>query len=247
MFSFGREFYSYWQSFIRLVYPASCPVCKIPLLLYEPYLCSSCSVKIKPIGNPKCARCARSLAPYGPSRSICTACSAQRPFYHRGFTLVKYESQIKTIFHEIKFQNKPWLLKVFSGLLAGFLSSFPEFKTYDMMVPIPLDRKKARERGFNQAELIARMLKNLGAENKVEVRLIIKKKKKTAPQSQLRRRERLNNLNHAFSIKKSGDIKGKHILLIDDIFTTGSTVNECARLLKENGAERVDFFTIARS
>ena len=85
------------------------------------------------------------------------------------------------------------------------------------------------------------------SKSKIKVCQVIKKTKKTIPQSQLRRQERLNNLNRAFSIKRPGEIKGKHILLVDDIFTTGSTVNECAQLLKEHGAERVDFFTIARS
>ena len=199
------------------------------------------------MSSPKCVRCAQILPPYGPARSLCTACAAHRPFYNRGFALTKYESQVKTIFHEIKFQKKPWLLKVFSGVLADFMISFSEFQAYDMMIPIPLDRKKVRERGFNQAEVIAQMLKHLDPENKIEIHPLIKKKKKTAPQSQLKRRERLTNLNGAFSIKKSGGIKGKHILLVDDIFTTGSTIHECAKLLKENGAERVDFFTLARS
>jgi ComF family protein len=247
MFSFGKEVHSYWQSFIRLVYPASCPVCEIPLLLYEPYLCSSCTLKIKAANGPKCAKCARILPPYGPSRHVCTTCTTGRPFYHRGFALVKYESPIKTIFHEIKFQNKPWLLKVFAAQLKEFAGSFPALTTYDMMIPVPLDSKKARERSFNQARIIAQMLKRSVSENKIEIRNLIKKKKKTLPQSQLRRRDRLKNLIGAFSIKNRAAIKGKHILVVDDIFTTGSTVNECARLLKENGAERVDFFTLARS
>ncbi len=258
MFSFGREAYSYWQSLIRLVYPASCPVCRIPLLLNERYLCSHCTLKIKPIPDPKCIKCARPLPPYGPTRTLCPVCISKRPAYHRGFALVTYEPQVKTIFHEIKFQKKPWLLKVFSKLLSDFVHSSLTLTHYDLVVPIPLDWRKARERGFNQAEIIARMLKNYsphptlslwerGRGEGITISSIIQKTKKTVPQSQLRRHERLNNLNRAFSIKRPGEIKGKHILLVDDIFTTGSTVNECARLLKEHGAERVDFFTIARS
>ena len=75
----------------------------------------------------------------------------------------------------------------------------------------------------------------------------IQKKKKTPPQSQLKRQERLNNLAGAFCLKKKSTVRGKRILLVDDIFTTGSTINECAKILKASGAERVDFFTIARS
>jgi len=247
MFSFGKELNAYWQSVIRLVYPASCPVCRIPLLLNERYLCSHCTLKIKSIPDPKCIKCARPLPPYGPARTLCPACISKRPAYHRGFALVTYEPQVKTIFHEIKFQKKPWLLKVFSKLLSDFVHSSLTLTHYDLVVPVPLDWRKARERGFNQAELIARMLEKTNSKSKIKVCQMIKKTKKTIPQSQLKRSERLNNLNRAFSIKRPGEINGKHILLVDDIFTTGSTVNECARLLKEHGAERVDFFTIARS
>lgn len=247
MFSFGKEVRAYWQSFIRLVYPASCPVCKIPLLLYEAYLCSSCVLKIKAVNHRNCVKCARALPPYGPSRNVCATCLNHRPFYRRGYAILKYESPVKTIFHEIKFQNKPWLLKVFASLVQEFTVSHPAFTAYDVMIPIPLDGQKVRERGFNQAEMIARMVQRSVPENKIEIRNLIQKRKKTLPQSQLKRHDRLKNLNGAFSIKNPHEIKGKHVLLIDDIFTTGSTINECAKLLKENGAECVDFFTLARS
>ncbi|MBI4358842.1 MAG: ComF family protein [Candidatus Omnitrophica bacterium] len=116
-----------------------------------------------------------------------------------------------------------------------------------MIIPVPLDSRRARERGFNQALIIAKMLKRTDKKNTPPIVPLLRKVKKTLPQSQLRREERLNNLAGAFTIRKQRGIRGKQILLVDDIFTTGSTINECTKVLKEAGADRVDFFTIARS
>ena len=119
---------------------------------------------------------------------------------------------------------------------------------YYMIVPVPLDNRREREREFNQAFIIANLLKRAGGNPAIPIKNIIQKKKKTLPQSQLGRQERLENLNGAFRLRQLPfHLSGKKIMLVDDIFTTGSTINECAKLLKENEAEQVDFFTIARA
>lgn len=246
MVDFGKELDYYCRSLIRILYPANCIWCQIPLILDEMYLCTRCSKAIEPLKKPVCARCAHLLPPYGSRRSLCSACRSERPYYDRGFALVKYEDPTKVIFHQIKFQKKFWLLKIFSELLKDFSSSV-ELTGYDMVVPVPLDSARERERGFNQAFIIAQMLKRTRKEIALPIFKVLKKRKKTPPQSQLKRRERLVNLEGAFSIKKRGSLRGKYVLLVDDIFTTGSTMNECAKILKEGGAERVDFFAIARS
>ena len=145
----------------------------------------------------------------------------------------------------MKFQKKLWLLKVFSEPLEQFSHS-TQLKNYDVLVPVPLDTRRERERGFNQALMIAQILAGKNRKG-IPIRQILRKRKRTLPQSQLKRQERLSNLNGAFLVKKRGSVRGKQLLLIDDIFTTGSTINECAKILKEDGAERVDFLTIARS
>ena len=246
MLGFATELSSYWRSLIRIIYPANCVLCQVPLTLEETYLCDLCVQTIEPLKPPVCFKCAEPLPPYGFHRSICSPCRSLRPHYDRGFALVRYQDSTKTIFHQIKFQKKLWLLQIFFGLLRNFSTS-SEIGNYEMIVPIPLDSTREWERGFNQASVIAKMLERVNRNQTIQVRKILKKKRKTIPQSQLKRRERLNNLNGVFTLKKRGQARGKRILLVDDIFTTGSTVNECARILKEDGAERVDFFTIARS
>ncbi len=245
MLGFGTELNDYWRSLIRILYPANCVLCRTSLVLEETYLCATCSQKIEPLKAPTCIRCAHPIPPYRSQRSTCSQCRLERPYYDQGFALVPYQEPIKDIFHQVKFQKKLWLLKIFFDRLQA--TTFPQIENYEMIVPVPLDSKRERERNFNQALVIAQMLKRSNQKNAPQILNIIQKKKKTLPQSQLKRDERLNNLEGAFSIKKNGMVRGKQVLLVDDIVTTGSTINECAKVLKENGAERVDFFAVARS
>ena len=246
MLGFGTELNYYWRSLIRILYPAVCVLCQIPLVLEETYLCESCIPKIESLKAPTCLKCARPLPPYGNQRSVCSPCRSERPYYDRGFALVPYQESVKNIFHQIKFQKKLWLLNIFLKPIRHVQSSI-EIGNYEVIVPVPLDSKRERERGFNQALIIAQMLNRSNQKHIPPICNVIQKRKKTLPQSQLRRQERLSNLEDAFCLKKRDRIRGKRVLLVDDIFTTGSTINECAKILKENGAEQVHFFTIARS
>lgn len=185
------------------------------------------------------------MAPYGDQRSVCGPCRSQRPHYDRGFAFVLYQEPTQTVFHQIKYGKKPWLLKIFAQLLLTFSRS-PEINAYDRIVPVPLHVQRERERGFNQAFVIARTLARFN-HRKLRIDHLLIKKKMTLPQSRLPRTERLKNVRGAFSIKKASRVRGQHILLVDDVITTGSTVNECAKILKEEGAARVDFLAIARS
>ena len=218
----------------------------MPLLLDEHHLCLLCKHKIKPLSEPLCFKCAHPLPPFDDRYRLCSHCRSNKPYFDRGFSLVEYDEVTKHIFHQIKFQKKPWLLDIFNDLLKESLGQM-DLNNYDMIVPVPLDSSRERKRGFNQAVMIAKIMKQLHPLNTADIQRMIRKDKKTLPQSRLRRNQRLCNLENAFSVKRSPLIEGKNVILVDDIFTTGSTVNECARILKENGAERVDFFTIARS
>jgi len=119
-------------------------------------------------------------------------------------------------------------------------------QNYDIIVPVPLDPRRRFVREFNQAMLIARLLTRHEPRPRPKIFNCLVKKRKTAPQSQLKREERLENLTESFQMRKKRALDGAHILLVDDIFTTGSTLNECAKVLKKSGAGRVDFFTVAR-
>lgn len=245
MLRLKNEVVDYWKSLVRLLYPARCLLCEIPLVLAEHYLCLGCRKKVLPLKSPLCIKCSRPFPPYAEKRRICGDCRKSRHAYDRGFSLVGYSEPVKRIFHEIKYQNKAWLLDIFSPFLKEFANTHP-LVSYDMMVPVPLDPKRRWEREFNQALILCRMLKRMEHRSPLTIRAAVVKKKKTSPQSTLGRTERLANLSGAFGVR--GDsVRGKKILLIDDVFTTGSTVHECAKMLKEKGASQVDFLTMARA
>jgi competence protein ComFC len=234
----------YWRTFTRLLYPEYCAACRVPLMIEVTNLCKKCSRKIESVGQPSCVKCARPLPPFGDHRAVCGPCQTERPYFHRGFSLVLYQNPINEIFHQIKFSGKPWLLNIFESRLHEFAKS-PEMSQYDVVVPVPIDSPRARVRGYNQAELIARKLSR--HQQVAPISCLLQKTRRTLPQSQLLRSERLDNLTEAFSVQKKDKIQGKQVLLVDDIFTTGSTINECAKTLKRHGADRVDFLTIART
>ena len=246
MFQLALEFQNYWRSFVRILYPAYCASCRIPLVLNEIYLCTACTQSIETLKPPLCLKCADPLPPYDGRYTVCSPCRSRKPHFDRGYGLVKYEGPVKTLFHQIKFEGKSWLIKVFMDRTLDHPLS-KELDHYDLITFVPLDFFKQRQRGFNQAFLIANMLNKMNPEMKSKFCRLLKKRRRTSPQSQLRREERLTNLKDAFGVTDRKKIDGKRILLIDDIFTTGSTINECAKVLKEHGAERVDFFACARS
>jgi len=177
---------------------------------------------------------------------MCRSCRSTSPHYDRGFSLVAYQDAVKAIFRQIKFRNKPWLLNIFITHLQRLANS-GRLGHYDVVVPIPGDPKRDRKREFNQAFVIAHMLKRLRHTERIVVKNVLVKKRSTLPQSGLGRRDRLKNLSGAFATKARVTLRGKKVLLVDDIVTTGSTMNECAKLLKSQGARQVDFLTLARA
>lgn len=235
----------YLRTIARLLYPAHCAVCRLPLLIEEMYLCGGCKAAINWIGGSACLRCALPLPPYAERRSLCASCQSERPYFNRGFALAAYDERVRPLFHRIKYGSEPWLLSVFSDRASAACETL-SLTAYDLVVPIPLDPARERKRGFNQSLLIGKMLKR-SLKSKPPLRNILKKTKKTPPQSELAREDRLENLKGAFSLRRRANLCGAHVLLVDDILTTGSTVNECAKTLKENGAAQVDFFTLART
>jgi len=137
------------------------------------------------------------------------------------------------------------LLKVFGNLLYSTFQTLPHECTVDCIVPIPLHIRRLRERGFNQALLLAR---TLSKRTRIPCReRTLRKIKDTPFQTVLKGRERRRNLKGAFHVDNKMDIKGNSILLVDDVYTTGTTVNECARTLLKEGADKVAIVTLARA
>ncbi|MBN3038589.1 MAG: ComF family protein [Candidatus Omnitrophica bacterium] len=144
-----------------------------------------------------------------------------------------------------KYKGKLSLAKPLSLFLIGFANKFLDMEKVDMVMPVPLCRQKIRQRQFNQALLLAKPLACAFA-TQIDNKTLVKVNSGPA-QVSLSKAERLNNVKGAFRVKGRRSIKDKSILLVDDVFTTGATANECAKILKEAGASSVQVLTLARS
>jgi len=220
---------SYLEAFLRLMYPATCGVCKIMLNLDEKGICHNCQVQLSGLR-------------FTPDEAIL---HERFRSLDGGWALYPYESPVKDILMAIKFSRKRWLVHVFQEEIRLVITALAAENHYDHLIPIPLDRHKWIEREFNQSELIARLMAPWAGSSVKNNTL--SKRRRTMTQSQLSRDQRRANLIRAFRVQQRKNVEGKNLLLVDDIFTTGATAEEAAKTLKNHGAKRVDIFALART
>ncbi len=222
---------------LNTLYPSRCPSCgsESDVFNHSP-ICASCWSKIKRYTGPSCSICAM---PFSSEYSmICGQCMKKAPPFSKVINFGLYEGVLAEAINLLKFHDLKRLSKPLSRLLLGH-----DLPVTDGIVPVPLNIKRLRERGFNQSLLIAKVIsKNIGVPLLMDILL---KKKETPPQIGLSAKERLLNLKNSFEVK--GDIKGLRLFLVDDVMTTGATVTECSKELMKARAKEVIVLTIARS
>ncbi len=166
-------------------------------------------------------------------------------YFEKHIYIFKYEGKIRELILDYKFKDKSYLYKIFSEIITKNKKICGILKKYDIIIPVPIHAKRKKQRGYNQSELIAMEIakteQNLKYENK-----ILKKEKHTVPQSSLSKEQRKQNVQNVYKLVNQEKIRNKKIILFDDIYTTGSTANACAKLLKENGAKQITVVTIAK-
>lgn len=225
----------YGEALLRLFYPSLCAVCTQMLELEENELCTSCQGQI---GKTK-------LAPSEERIRI--------PFSEgeEGWALYRYEGAVKEVLHQIKFGRRRRLLQVFRKEFGPFLARRLKLTSYDHLISIPMDPRRRLEREFNQSDLLAKEMdcqfRISGISGPRLLRGGLFKRHSTPPQSLLGRVGRTLNLHRAFWIPFPSRIRGRAILLVDDIFTTGATFEEAAKTLKAAGASRVGYLALARA
>lgn len=235
-------FISSWQ----LLYPPRCGCCKDPVSAQSASpLCSRCLSQIEVLRSPLCLKCGSGLpADAGSEDRYCGLCLKKQPFFDSARSLFYYQGPVRNLLQRLKYASDSGAASTLgslikqTGLVAGNRAS-------GVIVPVPLHRSRLRKRGLNQALVLARTIFSDESE-KIEPALLIKVRN-TLAQTRLSGRERRRNLHGAFAINPGETVAGRRICLIDDIFTTGTTVNECARILKRGGAEAVDILTCARA
>ena len=191
----------------------------------------------------KCAVCGK------PGESICLNCyNKLKKFeinnnYKDIFFLYKYQGIIRSLILGYKFKDKSYLYKTFSKCMLKNKNMCNFLKSYDIIIPVPLHKKRKMERGYNQSALIARDLaKNL----KLKYYDILIKNTNTKPQSSKKFKERKESVVGIYEIKNKGLVKGKSVVIFDDIYTTGSTLKECKKVLLKYGAKRVGLLALAK-
>ena len=236
---------------IGLFFPADCKICGRPLdPLNRSLICESCWSKVKWLNPPYCSSCSK---PFLPSKAfqkfpsfLCLECQKERPHFKKVFVPTLYEGVMKEAIHLLKYNKKINVIQGIKRIIKVYLDHNPSlFLHLDLVVPVPLHRRKFKERGFNQAELLAKIIAKHF--NLKLVKGNLKRIKSTQTQAKLSKKERAENIKKAFLVKDPDKFQGKSILLVDDVYTTGTTVKEIAKVLKRAKAKDVYVFTLARA
>ena len=166
-------------------------------------------------------------------------------YFENQMYLFEYRDIVRKIIIDYKFRDKSYLYKYFSEKIIKNKKICRILKSYDIIIPVPIHKKRKNERGYNQSELIVRNLVDKFEHLKMENRAI-RKIKNNKKQSSLNKEERLKNVQNVYEVINKERIENKRIILFDDIYTTGNTVNEISKLLKQNGVKEILVFTIAK-
>ena len=230
-----------FETAITFLFPAQCKVCEKNIGLESiPYLCNGCWDSLEIVTPPWCEICGIQNVD-----GVCDVCATNPPRYGKLRTVAFYNAILQRIIHLYKFEKRRSLAKHLSYMMVNHLPNDCNLKEYDYILPIPIHKNRLRERGFNQSTLIAQ-----GISNKIGIAICtdaIIRSRNTSPQSSLTRDARQTNVVGAFEIKNRNLIKGKRILILDDVFTTGATVNEAVNILWNEDPIEIDVLTLART
>ena len=230
------------QRFVSFVLPPQCLVCRA--LTQSPHqLCSSCWQQLTFIGEPRCARCGYPL-PYRTGETLCLMCYQTPPLFDKGRSILHYDAAIRTLILRLKHSDATYLLPALGRWIIPHIKDM--IRECDVLIPVPLSRRRMMQRGFNQATLLAQQI---AAAYPCSVGYgLLKRQRHTRPQALQRRQQRLENLHNAFVLTPKGyqAIMNKRVCLIDDVWTTGTTIKECTRVLKKGLPKSVSVITLAR-
>jgi ComF family protein len=218
------------------------------LALLRPFFCPGCLRGVMPLDPPLCPRCGVMFKGRVGDDHACGRCREQPPPFHMARAAFVYDRSLVDVIHCFKYKGKLQLAAPLGLLLWQAFVHYWGEERVDAILPVPLHGRRLRSRGFNQAELLVRAWKNgpAGSQAPPIVSGVLRRVRATAAQAGLGRRERETNIRDAFAVRRPETIAGRHLLLVDDVVTTGATAAECARLLLESGAARVDVLALAR-
>ena len=249
------------------LFPADCRICGSPLIKVSRLpVCETCLIALRPLQGSYCAVCGEAL--HVPAyfdrektdrievQSRCLLCQRADPPFERAVAYGSYDGELRDLIHLLKFQQVRPAAAVLGRMLAGTIANLELaipvgtlFSSMITVIPVPLHSRKRAQRGFNQAEMIARdALKELSRPKRFDLCTgVLLRRRETGSQIGLTRHQRRENMRGAFAVSDPTRILNRDILLVDDVYTTGTTASECARVLRRAGAARVWVATVART
>lgn len=226
-----RELSWYGEALLRLFYPSRCASCNGLLALEERGLCEVCLGSLRPL----------KLEPSEEKIRLTFSSESE------GWALFRYEGLVKEVLRKVKFEGRRDLLGVFYPEMDRFVSRRTQLASYECILPIPLDPRRHLEREFNQSGLLAKKIHSLLGGTPRLLKRTLARRRSPLPQSLLGREARRSNVDHAFRVLDGRSVRNRSILLVDDIVTTGATLDEVSKMLKAAGASRVGYLTLART
>jgi len=236
---------SFAQAALNFLFPPLCHVCRkfIPEA-GKLHICDACREALQPVSHPLCTVCGVPFDGAGADH-VCGACLVHPPSFDASRSALLYEGACRSLIHTFKYSYKVHLRRPLGLLAAEQLAEVVTGRSPDLIVPVPLHAKRLRKRGFNQAILLGEVLER---EWNIPLhRQAMQRVRWTEPQINLTAEQRQVNVKGAFAVADASAVAGKRVLLVDDVFTTGSTVDECAKVLKKSGATEVVVITVARA
>lgn len=238
------EIKEFFQAIKELCFPPRCLGCDVNLPSSAgPLFCLACTDTIEFIKEPLCTICGKAFPKAAGGNHRCSACLKRPPLYSRARAIAHYKAPLVKAVHGFKYGGRTAALASFAKL-KNSLHHLGDVGEADIIVPVPLHIKRLRERSFNQALLLAQTFFP-EEKDKISVNLL-QRHKWTEPQTGLSGPARRKNLKNAFQVTNTEEVVEKSVLLVDDVYTTGTTVNECAKVLRRAGARDVQVFTLAR-
>ena len=227
------------EAILNILYPRRCPVCGGIVKPTGKLICPACFRELSFVKSPTCKKCGKEIE--DETMEFCEDCMNHRHVYEYGAALLNYNDAAKNSMVQIKYHNKREYLDFYGAVLAVRHERTIRKMNVDVIIPVPIHPSRRRKRGFNQAEVLAKIMgERLGIPVRTD---LLKRTKKTLPQKELSAGERLKNLSGAFQAEEVPK-EIRRVLLVDDIYTTGSTIEACTRALKASGVQTIYFVVI---
>lgn len=221
------------------LFPRTCVFCDVATDKTRG-VCDECEKKVEYVTEPVCKKCGKPLI--NEFQEYCFDCTKNQHMYDRGLSLYVYSDIVKESIYRFKYHNRREYAGFYGEKICDILKNEIRRMGIDAIIPVPIHRKKYLERGYNQAELLA---DEIGKGMKINVdKEVLIRNVYTRPQKELSGQERVKNLEKAFNVTENV-VKYKKILLVDDIYTTGSTIDACSKVLKAKGVEKVYYISLS--